>query len=59
MLVTYYVSQGSSWINIGLTPITENYYNCSRQKQIPIFDARCNSELAMGFEESAAVDVKD
>ena len=37
MLVTYYVIQGSSWINIGLTPITENYYNCSRQKQIPIF----------------------
>ncbi len=39
MLVTYYVIQGSSWINIGLTPITENCYNCSRQKQIPIFIA--------------------
>ena len=33
----YYASQGSAWINIGLTPITENCYNCSRQKQIPIF----------------------
>jgi parallel beta-helix repeat protein len=35
--VPYYASQGSAWINIGLTPITENCYNCSRQKQIPIF----------------------
>jgi len=39
VLVTYYVIQGSSWINIGLTPITENCYNCSRQKQIPIFNS--------------------
>jgi len=37
--VPYYASQGSAWINIGLTPITENCYNCSRQKQIPIFQS--------------------
>ena len=30
-----WLAQGSAWINIGLTPITENSCNCSRQKQIP------------------------
>ena len=43
----YYASQGSAWINIGLTPITENCYNCSRQKQIPIFMNLAAKEVAV------------
>ncbi|MGB4312254.1 MAG: hypothetical protein WBJ17_04965, partial [Natronincolaceae bacterium] len=40
-------SQGSTWINIGLTPITENCYNCSREKQIPIFGIQYAENLLM------------